>query len=283
MELPQNSYRISIISACNMKCEYCHNEGNKEINIISKDDIELLIKNSSKFNIKEVRLTGGEPLIHPQINEICKMLTEKYKLKVGINTNCVEFETLKDIVKSGWCYRAVVGLDYFDSPISKKSSIGVSSKQILNNIIELKNLGCNVSIPKVYDNDEENTLKLVDWGINNGVRIKIVELVNYEKFDNTSKEFIEIREKIIDKYNMISKINQFNEVSGYIDNRQVISFFHSHCRIRECDICKKIHLRVTSNCKLKQCIYNEEDDIDYRIGDVEKNIERYLISPAKFY
>ena len=29
LQLPKNEYRISITSGCNMKCVYCHNEGNK--------------------------------------------------------------------------------------------------------------------------------------------------------------------------------------------------------------------------------------------------------------
>lgn len=45
MELPQNSYRVSIISSCNMQCEYCHNEGNKVKSMLTKEDIELLVKN----------------------------------------------------------------------------------------------------------------------------------------------------------------------------------------------------------------------------------------------
>ena len=39
LQLPKNEYRISITSGCNMKCVYCHNEGNKVINELSKDDI----------------------------------------------------------------------------------------------------------------------------------------------------------------------------------------------------------------------------------------------------
>lgn len=283
MELPQNSYRISIISSCNMKCEYCHNEGNKTVNMLSKVDIENLIKNSFDFNIKSVRLTGGEPLIHPEIIEICKMLTEKYKLKVGINTNCIEIEKIKEIVKNGWCSRVVVGLDFFDSPVSKKSPVGVSSQEILSNIIELKNLGCDVSISKVYVNDEINTMRLVEWSINNSIRIKIIEVIKNERFNATSEEFIKIRNKIIKEYNMEIKKDQFNEVSGYINNNRVITFFHSHCRVGECDICKKIHLRVTSTGKLKQCMYTELDDIDFKIGNVHDNIEKYLARPAKFY
>lgn len=283
MELPQNSYRISIISTCNMKCEYCHNEGNKVESMLTKEEIELLVKNSLKFNLKSIRLTGGEPMIHPEIREICQMLTEKYQLKVGINTNCIEHEKLKEIIKNGWCERVVVGLDYFDGSISKRSSVGVSSKEVLKNIIELKKLGCDVSISKVYCDDEENTMALADWAIQNKIRIKIIEVIKKERFETTSKEYIDIREKILKKYDMNVIIDDFNEINGYIGDTRVITFFHSHCRLGECDICKKIHLRVTSTGMLKQCMYTDEDDICYKIGNVEKNIEKYLSSPVKFY
>lgn len=77
--------------------------------------------------------------------------------------------------------------------------------------------------------------------------------------------------------------DQFNEINGYIDDNRVITFFHSHCRVGECDICKKIHLRVTSTGKLKQCMYTDEDDIDFKNGNIYNNIAKYLSAPAKFY
>lgn len=211
------------------------------------------------------------------------MLTEKYGLKVGINTNCIEYEKLKEIVANGWCKRVVVGLDYFDGIISKRSPIGISSKEVLKNISELKKFGCDVSISKVYCDDEENTMALVDWAIKNKIRIKIIEIVKKERFESTSREYIEIEKKILNKYAMNVQIDEFNEVNGYIDNIRAITFFHSHCRLGECDICKKIHLRVTSTGMLKQCMYTDEDDICYKVGNVQKNIERYLSLPAKFY
>lgn len=64
MEIPNNEYRISITSKCNMKCIYCHNEGNEHRSELSIDDIRTLINNSYGFNLHSIRLTGGEPLIH---------------------------------------------------------------------------------------------------------------------------------------------------------------------------------------------------------------------------
>lgn len=177
------------------------------------------------------------------------MISEKYNLDIGINTNCIEIEKLIYMIKHKWINRVIVGLDYFDKDISKNSPVGVSSKQILDNILKIKSFGCDVSISSVYNDDLENKIKMLEWGIEHEVRIKILEIVNYKKEKNTSKEFLKMEKILQNKFKLSYKKDSYNEISGYIDNRKVVTFFHSHCKIRECDICKKIHLRITANGK----------------------------------
>ena len=197
LQLPKNEYRISITSGCNMKCVYCHNEGNKVINQLTKDDIEALIVNSYDLGLEQVRLTGGEPLIHKEIFDICQMLAEKYHLKVGINTNIIEIDKLMYMIEKGWIYRVVVGLDYFDAPISKQSPVGISSKQALENILRVKESGVNVTISTVYNGDYDNLSKLVNWSHENGIRIKILEEVKNEIAETTDVEYLKMKEKIL--------------------------------------------------------------------------------------
>ena len=83
------------------------------------------------------------------------MISEKYNLDIGINTNCIEIEKLIYMIKHKWINRVIVGLDYFDKDISKNSPVGVSSKQILDNILKIKSFGCDVSISSVYNDDLE--------------------------------------------------------------------------------------------------------------------------------
>ena len=55
------------------------------------------------------------------------MISEKYNLEIGINTNCVEIEKLILLIKNNWINRVIVGLDYFNNDISKNTPIGLSS------------------------------------------------------------------------------------------------------------------------------------------------------------
>ena len=281
LQLPKNEYRISITSGCNMKCVYCHNEGNHVINQLSKDDIEELIKNSYDLGLEQVRITGGEPLIHKDILEIVQMLAEKYHLKVGINTNIIEIEKLMYMIEKGWIYRVVVGIDYFDAPISKQSPVGISSKQALENVLRVKNSGVNVTIATVYEGNYDNLYKLVNWCRENEIRIKILEEVTEEIAETTSKQYLEMKERILKDFGLTAKFDpKFKEWHGMKQDFVAVTFFHSHCRINECEVCKDMHLRVTSCGRFKQCIQTSEYDIDIKKGNVRENILKALTQPV---
>ena len=282
-QLPKDEFRISIISACNMKCTYCHNEGNKKISILSKDDIRKIIENSHDLGMKNVRLTGGEPLIHPEIFEICKMLSEEYGLKVGINTNCIEVEKLLTMIDNGWINRVIVGLDFFDNEVSKQSPIGRSSKEILNNILQIKKRGCNVSISNVYNGDYNNIYNLVNWCQQNNIRIKIIELIENEIHESSDREYLKMRDSIIKDFTFEVRIDELEEFNCYKNDYRIVSFFPSLCRLRRCDLCKKIHLRITSEGFIKQCIHYCDDD-KYLLGeDSRKNILKELDSEVNYH
>ncbi len=272
-KLPMDELRISITSSCNMKCYYCHNEGNRLTSKLDINDIDSLINAAMKFGLKSIRLTGGEPMICNDIFSICSMIKEKYNLKIGINTNGIEIDKILELIDSNLIDRVVVGIDYFNNKISKNSPVGICSKDILRNIELIKKRGIGVTIATVFDNDYSDIEQLFNWALTHDIRIKILEKIDDEQSDVTSPAYIKIRDQIIDKYNLIPKIDPiFNELHGYLGGKRVVSFFHSHCRIRECRLCKNMHLRVMSSGKLKPCLLNTETEVDYKIGNVEKNI-----------
>lgn len=261
MNLPKNEFRISITSYCNMKCVYCHNEGNIKKSMLTIDNIKRIIDSSYNLGMKNVRITGGEPLTHPDIEKIVKMLANDYHLKVGINTNCIEIDILMNLINQRLIDRVIVGLDYYDGKISKQSPIGVSSKTILENIKKIKNAGVNVSISNVYNGDYDNIYKLVNWCNKEKIRIKIIEEIKNKIHKKSSLSYSKMRTKILKDFNLKPSKDEYEEINGYVNGFRLVSFFPSLCRLRRCDLCKKIHLRITSEGLLKTCLhYNDHDD-----------------------
>lgn len=73
---------------CNLKCEYCDtkwaNEEQTAYETMSGQDIYDYIKSTG---IKNVTLTGGEPLLQPKIGELLRRLSKDKEIRVEIETN----------------------------------------------------------------------------------------------------------------------------------------------------------------------------------------------------
>lgn len=75
-------------TGCNLKCSYCDtqwaNQNNTPYEIMSEDEIYDYIK---KSGVKNVTLTGGEPLIQPDIEILIEKLSHDISLNIEIETN----------------------------------------------------------------------------------------------------------------------------------------------------------------------------------------------------
>ena len=89
-EIPRNCYRMSIISSCNMKCNYCHNEGNTKVDMLT-DRI------NSKF--KYARFKLFEPQINGGLQECCETTFEGVPYSTGLN-NAARINVGLDIINT---------------------------------------------------------------------------------------------------------------------------------------------------------------------------------------
>ena len=75
---PFLNLRISVTQRCNLKCSYCHREGQQ----LTKDEmspaeIVRIAKIAAGLGVRRIKLTGGEPLMREDILEITRLLHEE--------------------------------------------------------------------------------------------------------------------------------------------------------------------------------------------------------------
>mgnify|MGYP000325747697 CR=1 FL=1 len=82
---PMQDLRISVIDRCNFRCTYCmpsEEDSGKPYSLLDKKDwltfgeITRLTKIFVALGVSKVRLTGGEPLIRPQLTELISSLSQ---------------------------------------------------------------------------------------------------------------------------------------------------------------------------------------------------------------
>lgn len=100
-KIPECGYQLKTIyfyltEGCNLKCRHCWiapsyeecQNGKLNFPYISFEMLKNIIDQGIELGLSSVKLTGGEPLIHPQIVEIIEYIHSK-KLRLIIETNGV--------------------------------------------------------------------------------------------------------------------------------------------------------------------------------------------------
>ena len=72
--------RISVTDRCNFRCTYCMPEEGLEWlsrdEILSFEEIERLARVMvEQFGVNSIRLTGGEPMVRANLDELCLLYT----------------------------------------------------------------------------------------------------------------------------------------------------------------------------------------------------------------
>lgn len=67
---------LEITNYCNLNCVHCFNRNNVEKQHMSFSNIKKILSELKLFNVPQVWISGGEPLCHPNIEQIIELTSE---------------------------------------------------------------------------------------------------------------------------------------------------------------------------------------------------------------
>jgi cyclic pyranopterin phosphate synthase len=79
-------FRVSIIGNCNLRCQFCHNEGGPLSGLLDQSYARAAFAAARDVGFTRVQLTGGEPLLHPQVSDFVRLGGDHFD-DVGLTTN----------------------------------------------------------------------------------------------------------------------------------------------------------------------------------------------------
>lgn len=108
--------RVSLTDRCNLRCNYCLPEEFSNWlpseNLLSADELLQVIQVAVSAGITEVRLTGGEPLLRPDIVQIVERISKLEPApKLSLTTNGIRLAELAQPLKNAGLERINVSLD----------------------------------------------------------------------------------------------------------------------------------------------------------------------------
>ncbi len=268
--------RVSLTDKCNLRCTYCMPE--EGVDWISKakhltiNELERVIAILCEEGIEEIRLTGGEPLLHPGVVEIVKMIASlPTKPEISMTTNATRLGSLADDLKLAGLRRLNISLDTLN-PITFKeltrrdgfeeTMIGIKAAQkadfeiIKINAVLMRGINDHEAVP------------LLDWAIENNFELRFIEQMPLDAQHAWDKKLMVTQQEIIKalskKYELSSIKNRGSDpaelfyVSGTSSKVGIIaSVTAPFCA--NCD-----RMRLTSDGQLRNCLFAQTES-DLRI------------------
>ena len=118
---------LQLNTNCNFKCKFCSREkmANRSIDYT---DFKYVINILSKVGIKDIYITGGEPLLHPKIDDMIEYALTK-KMSISILTNGFYIDKHVELLKKVAClsvslhgeketHNRIVGVKCYDKIIN---------------------------------------------------------------------------------------------------------------------------------------------------------------------
>ncbi|MEK3994824.1 GTP 3',8-cyclase MoaA [Psychrobacillus sp. FSL K6-2365] len=269
---PMKDLRISVTDRCNFRCSYCMP---KEIfgddyvflpreELLTFEEMERLAKIFESFGVRKIRLTGGEPLMRRNIDELVKKLLTLDNIKdVGLTTNGVLLKQYGQKLKDAGLTRLNISLDALDENLfGNLNGRGIKSSFILENIQFAQNLGFEVKVNMVVqknENDQE-IIPMAKYFKEQGITLRFIEFMDVGNDNAWSFE------KVITKKQILTMLQQefdlepvdkdyFGEVAEryrYVGTESQVGFITS---VSEsfCSSCTRA--RLSSDGKFYTCLF----------------------------
>lgn len=269
---PLHDLRISVIDRCNFRCTYCMPEEHypqhytflKTEEWLSFGEIIRLTKLFVQLGVTKVRLTGGEPLLRPDLDKLIAQLNQIPNIDLALTTNGSFLARQAKDLKSAGLSRLSVSLDTLDEKTFEKMN-GSKGKvaQVLEGIKKaeeagFKSLKINVVIQRGVN--DHTILDLVKYFKGSGHVIRFIEYMDVGNCNHwESKEVVPSAEiaATINKEFTIEPLeaNYFGEVASryrYKDQTGEIGFISSVTK-PFCGSCTRA--RLSTDGKIYTCLF----------------------------
>lgn len=173
--------RLSVTDRCNFRCTYCSpaSWGGKK-DLLVPEEFERIVSVFARMGIRRVRLTGGEPLIRPDIVDISRRIAAAPGIdRVAITTNASHLERLALPLREAGVSQLNISLD----TLSEATFRSISKQGDFHSILK----GIDAAVGAGYASLKLNVV--VMRGVND---VEVPDLVTYAHARGMTPRFIEL-------------------------------------------------------------------------------------------
>jgi cyclic pyranopterin phosphate synthase len=174
--------RVSLTDRCDLACVYCRpsrNDGYFDKRL-DDDAWKAMVRALVRAGVKRVRVTGGEPLLHPRVTELVAFIAGLGVEDLALTTNATRLEELARPLRDAGLRRLTVSLDSLSPERFARITRGGRLDRVLAGIEAARGAGfeelkTNTVVLRHHNDDELDAI--VQWAWARGIVPRFIELM----------------------------------------------------------------------------------------------------------
>ncbi len=211
---PIRDLRVSLTNRCNFRCFYCLPHGEPPIapkeQMLSYEEIEYVCDIFVDLGIEKIRLTGGEPMMRRDIEQIIfklSSLKEKGLRDLALTTNGYFLPHRAQSLKDAGLDRITISLDSLKRDVFKQMTGVDVLDRVLQGIAAAKSAGLQpikINAVIVRGNNEDEVADFAAFAREHDVKMRFIEFMPLDSGHDWSREDVvsgrEIHKKINERF-----------------------------------------------------------------------------------
>ena len=269
------SLRMSLTNRCNLRCIYCHNEGEKDSgDEVTVDEVARLLRIAVKYGIDRIKFSGGEPLLRNDLEDILMALPP---LKdVSLTTNGTLLAPRAKKLKEAGLNRVNISLGSLDpAHYDRITACRGHFEQARAGIDAAVEAGLTpVKLNMVYlkgINDDE-VERMMDFVRGKPLILQIIELMDFRGAFGYHGDLATLERSLKERAERSVRREMHRRTKYFIDGAEV-EVVRPIDNSEFCMNCNR--LRITSDFKLKPCLLRNDNLVSLR-GLNDEELEKAL-------
>jgi len=262
--------RISLTEKCNLNCFFCHREGcDKSEGELSPPEVRRLVEAAASLGVKKVKLTGGEPLLRSDLEEIIWEIARIPGItEVSLTTNGFQLAERARALRRAGLKRVNVNLPSLRIETYHAITGSLGLGEVIEGVLEAERQGLtpvklNMVVLKGLNVEEvEEAMSFIEG---KDIILQLIELerigVGRKIYDQYFYDLGEIERRLASQADRVEVKPLHNRkvyhLKGGSIRVELVRPFHNS---EFCANCKR--LRVTSDGKLKPCLMRNDNLVD---------------------
>lgn len=272
--------RVSLTDRCNFRCFYCLPHGEPPIapkhEMLTYEEIEYVCDIFVELGIEKIRLTGGEPMMRRNIEDVIKKLSKlKPRLQdLALTTNGYFLKGRSKDLKAAGLDRITISIDSLKKEKFKQMTGVDVLEKVLEGIEDAKEakltpIKINAVVVRGYNEDE--VVDFARFAREHDLKMRFIEYMPLDSGHDWRREDVvsgrEIRERINEEFLLVPlKVERGSETSAryrFADMQRGEIGIIAPVTEPFCGACSRI--RLTADGQIRTCLFST---VEHSLRDV---------------